>query len=62
MGKVAVPKTGQKTALPHDNLYPMGHARFPCAREHMPLWVFRCTRPSIFVKFTWHANPHYRYL
>ena len=24
--------------------------------------VFRCPRPSIFVKFTWHANPHYRYL
>ena len=24
--------------------------------------VFRCPRPSIFVKFTWHANLHYRYL
>ena len=24
VGKVAVPKTGQKSALPRDNLYPMG--------------------------------------
>ena len=33
----AVPKTGQKNALPRDNLYPDGAARFPCAWEHMPL-------------------------
>ena len=24
--------------------------------------VFRCPLPSIFMKFTWHANLHYRYL
>ena len=34
---VAVPKTGLKNALPHDNLYPIGVARFPCAPEHTPL-------------------------
>ena len=33
----AVPKTGQKNALPRDNLYPMGPAHFPCARDHTPL-------------------------
>ena len=37
VGRVAVPKTGQKNASPRDNLYPMGPARFPCAREHRPL-------------------------
>ena len=37
VGRAAVPKTGQKPASPRDNLYPMGSARFPCAREHMPL-------------------------
>ena len=26
VGRVAVPKTGQKNALPRDNLYPMGPA------------------------------------
>ena len=62
VGMVAVPKTGQKPPLPRDNLYPMGIACFPCAREHTPLLVFRCPLPSIFMKFTWHANPHYRYL
>ena len=62
VGRVAVPKTGQKNALPRDNLNPMGLARFPCAREHTPLGVLRCPLPSIFMKFTWHSNPHYRYL
>ena len=33
----AVPKTGQKPSSPRDNLYPMGPARFPCARDHTPL-------------------------
>ena len=37
VGGVAVPKPGQKNALPRDNLYPMGPARFPCVREHTPL-------------------------
>ena len=36
VGLLSVPKTGQKTALPRDNLYPMGPAHFPCAREHTP--------------------------
>ena len=36
VGRVPVPKTGQKTALPHDNLYPMGSAHFPCAQVHTP--------------------------
>ena len=58
----AVPKTDLKNALARDNLYLMGAALFPCAREHTPLWVFRCPLPSIFMKFTWHANLHYRYL
>ena len=31
---VAVPKTGLKNALLRDNLYMMGAACFPCAREH----------------------------
>ena len=62
VGRVPVPKTGQKNASPRDNLNPMVSSRFPCAREHTHLGVFRCPRPSIFVKFTWHANPHYRYL
>ena len=59
---VAVTKTDLKNALPRDNLNPMGPAHFPCARDHTPLVVFRCPRPSIFVKFTWHANLHYRYM
>ena len=58
----AVPKTDLKNALARDNLYLMGAALFPCAREHTPLLVFRCPLPSIFMKFTWHANLHYRYL
>ena len=62
VGLLSVPKTGQKNALARDNLYPDGPALFPCAREHTPLGVFRCPLPSIFMKFTWHANPHYRYL
>ena len=33
----AVPKTGQKNSLARDNLYLMGAALFPCAREHTPL-------------------------
>ena len=33
----AVPKTDLKNALARDNLYPMGPARFPCARDHTPL-------------------------
>ncbi|MGN0198151.1 MAG: hypothetical protein ACI39T_01150 [Candidatus Cryptobacteroides sp.] len=37
VGRVVVPKPGQKNALPRDNLYPMGPAHFPCAREHTPL-------------------------
>ena len=32
MGRVAVPNTDLKNALPRDNLYPMGTARVPCAR------------------------------
>ena len=47
---------------PRDNLYPMCASRFPCARDHTPLVVFRCPLPSIFMKFTWHPNLHYRYL
>ena len=62
VGRGAVPKSGQKNALARDNLYPDGTALFPCAREHTPLGVFRCPLPSIFMKFTWHANPYYRYL
>ena len=62
VGKVAVPKTVQKNASPRDNLNSMGTACFPCAREHTPLLVFRCPLPSIFMKFTWHPNLHYRYL
>ena len=31
---VVVPKTGLKNALLRDNLYMMGAACFPCAREH----------------------------
>ena len=31
---VAVPKTGLKNVLLRDNLYMMGAACFPCAREH----------------------------
>ena len=61
-GLLSVPKTGQKNALARDNLYPDGPALFPCAREHTPLGVFRCPLPSIFMKFTWHPNLHYRYL
>ena len=57
-----VPKTGQKNTSPRDNLYPMGSFRFPCSGNTRLSVVFRCPRPSIFVKFTWHANPHYRYL
>ena len=34
MEGVAVPKTGLKNALLRDNLYMMGAACFPCAREH----------------------------
>ena len=37
VGMVAVPKFGQKNALPRDNLFPDGAARFPCARKHTPL-------------------------
>ena len=37
VGRVAVPKTGQKNASARDNLYPMGSFRFPCARKHTPL-------------------------
>ena len=37
VGRVAVPKTGQKNSLARDNLYLMGAALFPCAREHTPL-------------------------
>ena len=37
VGMVAVPKTGQKNALPRDNLNSMGTAHFPCAWEHRPL-------------------------
>ena len=37
VGMVAVPKDDQKNALPRDNLYPDGAARFPCARKHTPL-------------------------
>ena len=37
VGNVAVPKPGQKNALPRDNLYLDGAARFPCARKHTPL-------------------------
>ena len=59
---VAVTKTDLKNALPRDNLNPMGPAHFPCARDHTPLVVFRCPLPSIFMKFTWHPNLHYRYL
>ena len=33
----AVPKTGHKNSLARDNLYLMGAALFPCAREHTPL-------------------------
>ena len=33
----AVPKTDLKNALARDNLYLMGAALFPCAREHTPL-------------------------
>ena len=62
VGGVAVPKTVQKPSSPRDNLYPDGPALFPCAREHTPLGVFRCPLPSIFMKFTWHPNLHYRYL
>ena len=62
VGRVAVPKSGQKNALPRDNLYPMGSFRFPCSGNTRLSVVFRCPRPSIFVKFTWHANLHYRYL
>ena len=62
MGLLSVPKTVQKDAWARDNLYPDGPALFPCAREHTPLGVFRCPLPPIFMKFTWHANLHYRYL
>ena len=62
VGWVDVPKSGRKPSSPRDNLNSMGTACFPCAREHTPLLVFRCPLPSIFMKFTWHANPHYRYL
>ena len=34
MEGVAVPKTGLKNALSRNNLYMMGAACFPCAREH----------------------------
>ena len=34
VGMVVVPKTGQKTASPRDNLNSMGTTCFPCAREH----------------------------
>ena len=37
VGGVAVPKPGQKTALPRDNLNPMGPASFPCAQDQSPL-------------------------
>ena len=37
---VAVPKTGLKNALLRDNLYMMGAACFPCAREHTPVDAF----------------------
>ena len=37
VGRGAVPKTDLKNALARDNLYLMGAALFPCAREHTPL-------------------------
>ena len=37
MEGVAVPKTGLKNALLRDNLYMMGAACFPCAREQTPV-------------------------
>ena len=35
-----MPKTGLKNALLRDNLYMMGAACFPCAREHTPVDAF----------------------
>ena len=37
VGRGAVPKTDLKNSLARDNLYLMGAALFPCAREHTPL-------------------------
>ena len=48
VGRVDVPKTGQKTPSPRDNLNSMGTARFPCAREHSlsESSAVRCHRSS----------------
>ena len=48
VGRVAVPKTGQKNASPRDNLNSMGTACFPCAREHSlsESSAVRCHRSS----------------
>ena len=97
MGKVAVPKTGQKTlfATPGclwitcgQGCRAEGRSEAPLRHAGMPLtylwggspcrktaeasgrdrseigWVMlrQAVMPSIFMKFTWHANPHYRYL
>ena len=37
VGKVAVPKTGQKNALPRDNLYPTARPLPVCAGSHATL-------------------------
>ena len=48
VGMVAVSKTGQKNALPRDNLNSMGTTCFPCAREHSlsESSAVRCHRSS----------------